>query len=88
MKCNETYRSGPLFEGHKAGGVYLGKCPKEALEGFVVCFEHVNKEALWMMVQHKTNEIKKLQNNPNPYLNDPDLHDKHFLYKERNGKKR
>lgn len=71
MKCNEVYRSGPLFEGHKFGGASLGHCPKEALEGFVVCFDHVNKEALWMMIQYKDHEIKKLKGPRSPYLDHP-----------------
>lgn len=78
MKCNEVFRSGPLFvrsgplfEGHVFGGAYLGECRKEALDGFTVCFDHVNKEALWMMVQQKTKEIKKLKYPKNPYLDHP-----------------
>lgn len=71
MKCNEIYRSGPLFVGHKGGGAYLGECYKEALEGFTVCFDHVNKEALWMMVQHERAEAKKKLGPRSPYLNNP-----------------
>lgn len=71
MKCNEVFRSGPLFVGHKGGGAYLGECQKEALKDFTVCFDHVNKEALWMMVQHKDHEIKKLKGPRSPYLDHP-----------------
>ena len=62
MKCNHKYRSGPLFEGHKIGGAYLGKCENDALEDFVVCFDHVNKEALWVMIQQHQNRKKRNHN--------------------------
>ena len=71
MKCDHIFRSGPLFEGHRFGGVSMGQCPKEALEGFVVCSDHVNKEALWMMVQHERAEAKKKLGPRSPYLNHP-----------------
>lgn len=39
----------------------MGECGKDVLEGFVVCFEHVNKEALWLMVQQERREVALLK---------------------------
>lgn len=60
-QCDHVYRSGPLFAGHRLGGASLGRCENEAMEGFVVCFEHVNKEALAMMVRQLQSENAKLK---------------------------
>lgn len=69
MQCDVVNRVS-VHHSIKIGGVSVGQCPKEVLEGFVVCFEHVNKEALWMMVQHERRandllrkQIKALQKN-------------------------
>lgn len=61
LQCDHVKRSGPLFQGHVFGGASLGQCEEKALPGFVVCFEHVNKEALWMRVQQLESENRKLK---------------------------
>jgi len=58
-QCNHIFRSGPLFEGHVLGGASLGRCPNKVLPGFVVCHEHVNKDALILMIQQLTKELKQ-----------------------------
>ena len=60
MKCREAHRVS-LHPSVRIGGFSLGECGKDVLEGFVVCFEHVNKEALWMMVQHERAEVALLR---------------------------
>jgi hypothetical protein len=39
----------------------MGQCPNEALPGFVVCHEHVNKEALILMIRQLTRELEQCQ---------------------------
>jgi hypothetical protein len=58
MQCDVINRVS-VHPSIKIGGVSVGQCPKVVLEGFVVCFEHVNKEALWMMVQHERRDLVK-----------------------------
>ena len=58
-QCSYIFRSGPLFVGHKFGGASLGQCKKEALESFTVCFDHINKEALWLRIQMLSNNKEK-----------------------------
>jgi hypothetical protein len=60
-QCDHIFRSGPLFQGHILGGASLGRCPNKVLPGFVVCHEHVNKEALIMMIQQLTKEVERLK---------------------------
>ena len=61
-QCNYIHRSGPLFEGHVLGGASLGQCPNKVLPGFVVCHEHVNKEALIMMIHSLVKKVATLEN--------------------------
>jgi len=58
-QCDHIYRSGPLFKGHVLGGASLGRCENKVLPGFVVCHEHVNKEALIMMIRQLTKELER-----------------------------
>lgn len=62
MKCDHVYRVS-VHPSVKIGGVSVGQCEKDVLPGFVVCFEHVNKEALWMMLQSERHEIAQLKKN-------------------------
>lgn len=69
MKCNTVYRA-QLHPSIVMGGVSIGECDKECIPGFVVCFEHVNKEALTMMLRserrviaEQNQEISRLQGN-------------------------
>jgi len=58
-QCDHVYHSGPLFDGHILGGASLGRCENRVLPGFVVCQEHVNREALILMVQQLTKELEQ-----------------------------
>ena len=61
-QCNYIFRSEPLLPNIKVGGcISMGRCPNKALPEFVVCFEHANKEALWMQCQHLTHKLEKLE---------------------------
>jgi hypothetical protein len=63
-KCHHRYSSGPLFRGHLLGGVSLGRCKNDAMEGFTVCHEHVTLDALLSMIGRLRNEIKTLRSKP------------------------
>ena len=41
------------------GGASIGQCPNEALEGFVVCYEHVEKAALLLMIDNLRRDLRK-----------------------------
>lgn len=60
-QCSFVYRSGSFFPGHILGGVSLGQCENKCVPGFVVCHEHVNKEALLLMLQQQAREIATLK---------------------------
>jgi hypothetical protein len=36
-------------------------CKKPCLESFVVCFEHVNKEALWMRIEGLQADLEEIK---------------------------
>lgn len=56
-KCNHIFRSGQLHPSIKIGGVSLGECQNPVLKGFVVCFEHVDKASLSLMLRTKEREL-------------------------------
>ncbi len=55
-KCHVKYRAG-MHPSVKIGGVCVGECPNECLEGMVVCAEHVHKEALLYLVDSLRREL-------------------------------
>ena len=57
-KCNHIFRSGPLFKGHVSGGASLGRCENECVYGLVVCLEHADKEALYLMINSLVRELE------------------------------
>lgn len=50
--CDHRDVSGPLFPGHRLGGMTIGRCRNPVLPGFVVCREHVSKDALLLRIQY------------------------------------
>lgn len=57
-KCQHIFRSGQLHPSIKIGGVSLGECQNPALAGFVVCFDHVDKASLSLMLRMKEKELR------------------------------
>ena len=39
----------------------MGRCPNKVVPGFVVCHEHVDKEALLLMIQQLTKQVRELK---------------------------
>lgn len=60
-RCSHKFRSGPLFRGHVLGGLIVGHCENEALEGFNVCLEHVTKDALAMVLDSLRQENARVK---------------------------
>lgn len=53
-KCSYIRRV--MVPNNVPGGAGLGRCEKDCIPGFTVCFDHVTKEALYMMIQSLRNK--------------------------------
>jgi len=59
-KCSHIYRVS-THPSIKVGGSSIGQCTNECLPGFTVCFEHVTKDALSMMLKIAMSRIDEME---------------------------
>ena len=58
-QCNKTFTAA-IHPSIKIGGFNMGQCPEDCLPGFVVCYEHANKEALFMRIVQLERALEKV----------------------------
>ena len=59
-QCQYTHRSGQLHSSIKIGGASLGQCKNEVCdEAFIFCHEHINKDALLILISMMRKEGSK-----------------------------
>ena len=61
-QCNHIFRSGPLVKGLH-GGASLGRCNNKCVYGLVVCLEHADKEALYLMINSLVSKLEAKKKN-------------------------
>lgn len=61
MLCRHVQRSGSVVEGHRLGGVSMGRCRGQAVPGLVVCAEHATRDALVMLIDDLRAENDRLR---------------------------
>jgi hypothetical protein len=59
-QCTQRFRAS-LGHGIIVGGASLGRCQNKCLPGFVVCHEHVTKDALILTVEQLQKEVEYLR---------------------------
>lgn len=70
MKCIHKY----TLQVHPSvviGGVSVGRCENESIPGTVVCFEHITKDTLMIMVDQLVRDYERETGHPHPHYSKP-----------------